>query len=420
MNTGLASAIRRDQVGHADIQILPWDVDQVVSIRGSIEYAAEYHSGEGLLADMASALLDKGTEDQSKLDIAARLEDVGASISFSTLSDRLRFTARCLRPDLDLVLELIAEQLNRASFPENEFQLVNQQVRSAIQRQRVDPGDASRRILSGLTLADSHPGREWDLDEIERNLDVITAESLRAFHDRHRTLRDVKITLVGDVADVTASMVLDRLGPVAAPAGSDEETSLDVLRTDASVRHLEIADRPNLSVLFGHEIPVRSVDDDYLALWTAVFILGGNFSSRLMTIIRDEMGLTYGVRSALSAMNRTRGGLWATSITLSQDRLDEGVPATKDVINRFVTEGPTLDELNERKMTLKGSYQVELATTQGLAARMHTNMLRGYGPEMMDDHPLRIDALTRESVTEAARKWLHPDRMHVVSAGSKA
>ena len=41
----------------------------------------------------------------------------------------------------------------------------------------------------------------------------------------------------------------------------------------------------------------------------------------------------------------------------------------------------------------------------------------GYGPAYLDEYPSRIRAVTREQANAAIRKYLHPDRLHLVVAG---
>ncbi|MFB6272605.1 MAG: M16 family metallopeptidase, partial [Salinibacter sp.] len=159
--------------------------------------------------------------------------------------------------------------------------------------------------------------------------------------------------------------------------------------------------------------------DDYTALYVGNYILGGDFAARLMSTVRDEMGLTYSIRSSLFGIATHYTGSWQTSITLSHDAVEEGIDATKDVIRTFVEEGATQDELDAKKTTITGSYAVGLATTERLAQSILTNAERGFEVSYLDDFPDEIRGLTLDEVNEAIRKYLDPDAIQEVLAGTR-
>jgi len=170
----------------------------------------------------------------------------------------------------------------------------------------------------------------------------------------------------------------------------------------------------------GHALSLRRDHEDYAALYVGNYILGGNFSARLMTTVRDERGLTYNISSGLAGVSTRYDGYWQTAVTLSHDALDEGIDATKDVISRFVEEGATADELDAKKTTITGSYTVGLATTRRLAQSVLTNAERGFSMDYLDRFPTEVEALTLEEVNDAIRRYLRPAAMHEALAGTKA
>lgn len=422
--TRLTEGLSRLVNDSVDIQVLPWDIEQVVSITGSCNFRPDHAAGEGLVADAACALLDKGTTHRSKMEISDALERVGASISYSMDGNRLQFGARCLARDLELVLSLLKEQAASPAMPDAEFNLLKSRFKAGLERQRSDTGGVARNEISRFLYGTSHPDRELSFDELGTRLASMQIETVRKFHAERPVFDDLKVAVVGDVGPWTperiASVLLDDL-PKPEETGasrSNEQSPALLLPRMSRHSHVEIADRLNLNALFAHSVDVRTNDKDYLALWTAVFILGGNFSSRLMSVIRDEKGLTYGINSSLSDMSAEHGGSWKTSVTLSQERLNEGIEATQAILEQFVEHGITVAELEERKMTMIGSYEVQLATTGGIASRMHLNMLRQRQPSSLDSHPVDVSNLVIEDVNAAIAAHLHPKDLVLLTAGT--
>jgi zinc protease len=150
----------------------------------------------------------------------------------------------------------------------------------------------------------------------------------------------------------------------------------------------------------------------------ATSVLGsGFFSARLLAIIRNQEGLTYGIGAALGSDTYTDGS-WSISGTFAPELLEKGTASTLRELRRFYETGLTAEELATFKVTLTGSYKVALSTTGGVASSLLNALQRGYGPEWVDEFPRRIQALTLSEVNATIKKYLHPDRMVTVVAGS--
>lgn len=137
-----------------------------------------------------------------------------------------------------------------------------------------------------------------------------------------------------------------------------------------------------------------------------------------MATVRDEQGLTYGIHAALEGISTEHDGHFEIEVTLSQDRLEEGIAATLAQVRRFVEEGVTEEELAEKKDTLTGLFQTGLSTTAGLATALLINIERGFGPGYLDRYPEEIRAVTRPQVNEVVQRYLNPEALHTVVAGS--
>ncbi len=405
----------RDKADHA--LVLPWEIDSVVTLRGSFRTHPDFSEGDDLLQDLASGLLDKGTASRSKLELAQILEDRGASIVFAPSGPRIRFSVRCLVGDLDLVVKLLVEQLESPAFYEDEFGLLKGRVLANIQRQKQETSLMAGAALSRILYQPSHPRYLRSLEEVEDALSEITVAEVQNYYEAKCRRTDLMVCMVGDVkgynpGDLLAQLVLK------GPDAPEAEDKYELAASESGSSHIEIADRSNIDVRMGHVVDLRSNDPDFLALKLGVFVLGGNFSSRLMSSIRDRDGLTYGIRSTLSGITSLHGGAWTTSVTLSQENVEKGIDATRKEISDFVKSGITRGELEEKKRTLTGSYQVQLSTTGGIASRLLSNLERGYEYDQIDGYPEIINLLKLNKVNEMVTNLLHPDRLFVASAGS--
>ena len=399
--------------------ILPTPVQQVVSLRGAVWAGLDLSADlDDMALDLTTTLLDKGTTRRDRFAVAEALEDRGAELGFYADGLRVGFSGRCLAADLPDVLALLAEQLREPALDEAEFEKAKQQTAAGLRRTLDSTGAQAGGLLSRRLFPPDHPDYHPDPQDDLARLDRLTVEHVRDFHRRHVGSDALVLALVGDLdVERATAAATDALGSWA-PHGHAATFAAEARPERPGRAERAIADRQNLDVRFGHALDVRRGDPDYLALFAGVYVLGGSFSGRLMSTVRDEQGLTYGVGSRLAGMSVEHDGYWRTSITLSQENLERGIEATLEQIRLFCEEGVTESELREKLTAIAGGYKVGLATTGGLAASLLVNAERGFPTSYLDDYPRLIEALTADEVNAAIRRYLDPEKLHVTVAGT--
>ncbi|MEZ4698968.1 MAG: pitrilysin family protein [Rhodothermales bacterium] len=406
-------------VGAGRLYTLKTRIEDVVSWRGIVVANPQFERGDDLVMHLMVNLLDKGTKRRDRFEIADVLENRGAQLGYEATGIRLGFWGRALRRDVPTVLGVMAEQLREPLFDQEEFEKARQRMLAAVRRNMENTGSQAAGALLRQLYPPDHPNysiaEEDELEQLQR----VTLDDVVAFYDRHIGANELNIVMVGDVDEYEAREAVDA-GLAEWPAREAPPryavSALESLGGRRVVRPM--IDRKNLDVRMGHAVRMRRDDPAYPALFLANQILGGTFSSRLMDIIRDDMGLTYGIYSGLAGISTRYEGHWRVSVTLSQENLERGIEATIAEVRRFVEEGPTARELEEHITTLTGSFKVKLATTSGLAATILTGVRNGFGTRHLDDWPARIEALTEADVRTAIRRHFHPDRFDVAIAGT--
>ena len=168
----------------------------------------------------------------------------------------------------------------------------------------------------------------------------------------------------------------------------------------------------------GQAIGINRRHKDYYPLKMAIYVLGGNFSARLMQTIRDEAGLTYGIGSSLSGTGFGSDGYWSTWATFAPDLLEKGKRATHNQIKEWYNNGITEKELNEKKTTIMGAYKVGLDSTGGLAARILSNAQQREKIEHLDKYPEIIKNISLDKVNKTIKKYIKPKQLTFVAAGT--
>jgi zinc protease len=316
------------------------------------------------------------------------------------------------------VISLIAEQLRTPALSAEEFEKAKKQFAGNIQRQMEDTNFRARDAFTRAVFPVGHPNRSPSPEEYLAAIDSAKLEDVVAFHKKYYGPAHFTLVAVGDldIPQLQSEIGKDFAGwtggqPLIVPA---KATATDAPRE----QNIFMPDKTSVSVVIGQASGLRYSDPDYQALRLATAVLGGSgFSGRLMQTVRDKEGLTYGVYS--NADNDTfTDGDWKVTATFAPALLEKGIAATKRELTKWYTDGITPEELAYRKDNLVGRFKVSLATTDGMAASLLTAVHRGYDQTWLDEYPNRINHLTLPEVNGAVKKYVKPDTMVVIKAGT--
>ncbi|MDR8391592.1 insulinase family protein [Aliifodinibius sp. S!AR15-10] len=417
-DTDLASQINKTDIGDIEVYTMKTGVKDVITIGGSLA-GGDWYSPESnsMIADMTGNMLDQGTLSKDKFQIAEELENLGASISFSVDAHSLNFNAKCLAKDLPKVMELLAEQLREPAFDAEELEKFKIQRKGAFQRSLENTGYMASSKLAQILYPRDHPNYQMPVEQLIQDIDAVTVEDLKKFHSNNYGNKTMKLVAVGDLNSKTIEQQVSKAfdgwsGGITYQTA--ETASLPAEKVDETV-YME--EKTSVSVNMGIPLGIDEEHPDYLPLMLGTYILGGNFSARLMSTVRDKEGLTYGIGSNLSGTSMSDGH-WALSATFAPNLLDQGMKSTMREVQNWIENGITEEELVAKKSTITGSAKVQLATTGGVASYIHDLALRGKSVSYADQYFKDIEAVTLGQVNRAIKKYIDLDRLVVVKAGT--
>ena len=415
----LSTRVEDRVAGPCRLLMLPVGAPSVVSWTGSFRANPDVAGGDKLVQALTTQLLDKGTQRRDRFALADALENRGSLLSITSKGLRVYFQGRAMREDAPFVLRLMAEMLRYPLFDDVEFEKARARAEAALQQERESTASQSLGALTRRLYSPAHPQYALSTEETLARLHALAPHAPQAYHARHFGATDMVFAFAGDLdMEAMAEAVLEAFSdwPVHAAPSRHESSARPMAPGRA---HVEIPEKPNMDVRLGHALHLRRTDKDYMPLFVATFILGGNFSSRLMTKVRQEMGLTYGIHARLAGVTADADGSWIVGLTLNRKSLEKGLEATLAEINRFVEGGPTPGELRDKKTTICGAYKVGLGTTVALAATLHRYAIQGFDVSYLDRYPEDVEAVTLEDIRGALDRHLLPGDLHTATAGER-
>lgn len=343
--------------------------------------------------------------------------DLGAGFGAGASSDRMSFSLRSLNfPDLlPKAARLAARQLGDPAFPEAIWQRERQRIAASIREANTRPATLAGRAFAAAVYG-SHP---YGYDMTEESLQRIGVADMMQMYRRLIQPCRAKVSIVGAVtraqADALVTTLLSRL-----PSGA---TGCEPLPPVAEVTPLAapaVREIPFASaqahVLIGQPGYKRN-DPDYFAMMLGNYILGGGgFVSRLSQEVREKRGLSYSVYSYFSP------GLHAGAFTLGlqtrPDQSAQAVQVAREVVARFVSEGPAERELKAAKDNLIGGFPLLIDSNRKLLGNIASIAWNGLPLDYLDTWTRQVDRVTVADVKAAFARKLQPQRMVTVTVGA--
>jgi zinc protease len=381
-----------------------------VELRLRIPFAGEEPTRPARAELVASALVT-GTALRSRVEIDDELAAIGGELGASVDPERLLISGNGLAAALPTLLEVLADLLTSAAYPDVDFERERQRMVDRITVARSSPRTIAREALQRRRYGD-HPVTH----ELPLASDVAGVESSDA-RELHRAAvlpRGSTLVLVGDLdPERTIEQVGDALGGWSSSGQAVELPPLPVL----TGRDLLLVDWPGAvqSQLRLSCAAVPRTDERYPAVQLTNLVLGGYFSSRLVENIREDKGYTY---SAASYLEFSPSG--ATLLVETDVATDVTAPALLEIryeLARLSAVPPSAAEIESARRYAIGSLLISLDSQPGLAGTLAALSGVGLDAGWLATHPARLEAVTPEQVAAAAAEFFTPTAFTGVVVG---
>jgi len=142
------------------------------------------------------------------------------------------------------------------------------------------------------------------------------------------------------------------------------------------------------------------------ALRLATYVLGGNFSSRLMQKVRNEDGLTYGIRAHIVADDLDKDAYLQIHGTFAPENLEKGKESTKKVLEAWLSGDVSEQELKVRAQTLSGQQLVQMDTLQGVTEKIVDVLAKEKDVDYIDTLSKRMYGVSEKEARQVIAKFV--------------
>lgn len=310
------------------------------------------------LAKFTNAVMSEGAGPWDADELALRLESRGIELGSGSLRDMAWVSLRSLTDPgvLDVALASAAAVLSAPRFDDSAVARVRQQMQIALRQSLQSPGSVAKKRFFRTLYGDhpySHPpgGEKSSLLAIDRS-------DLQAFHQRYYVASNAVVAIVGAVNRVQAESIAERV--TAELQVGEPAPALPPVPAAGAAELRESFPSSQTHIYIGQAGMARH-DPDYFPLYVGNHVLGGgSLVSTLGEEVRNKRGLSYSVYSYFSPM-RVDGPFLMVAQT-QNERADEALTVMRETLRRFVTEGPSQEELDAAKKNLIGGFPLRISS----------------------------------------------------------
>jgi predicted Zn-dependent peptidase len=362
------------------------------------------------LADVAVEMLKEGTAMRTAADIARTAAGMGGSLSVGAGAEQTSVGISVLSEHAPAAAELVADVLRNPRFPESELPRVLANFERSLSVARSEPDSIAGEALAKLVYGDHPFGRMLPEPGQLGSYDI---SAVHGFYERNFGARRTHVYVAGRYDRATLEAALR-----SAFGDWREGASPSDLPPKASdVLQLQLIDRPDapqssLRMALAVPDPASAL---YFPTTLTNSLLGGTFSSRITTNLREDKGYSYSPDSSISA--RRGNALWIMEAEITGEHTAAALTEIFREIERLQNEPPTAEELDAIKRYRAGLFVIGNSSPNGVLGQLAFMDLHGLPPEFLTHWVANMYAVSPQQVTDITQQFIRPERMTIVIVG---
>ncbi len=371
-------------------------------------------------ASLTSELLDEGTTTRTALQIADETKKLGADLGTSSSPDASTVTLNVLKKYLDQGLNLMSDVVINPTFPGNELERQRQIYLGQIKQENMEPFTSALKIYYRTIYGPDHPyAQPYTGSGTEASIKALQKGDLKKYYETYYHPNNATIILVGDI---TMKEILPKLETVFKAWKPEDIPAMTVPQAVPLTKtKIYLIDKPGAaqSVVIGGNLGIPRSSPDYYAIQVMNNVLGGMFSSRINSNLREEKGYTYGAFSFFST-NKYPGSFAAYAPVQSQYTKETVVEMEKELRGICNQKPLTSEELQRSKDYLVKGYSQKFQSFDQIAGQIATLVTYDLPEDNLQRYVPSITAVDANATAEVAKKYIHPDALLYVIVGDAA
>lgn len=362
--------------------------------------------------EMMGTLLSKGTKTRTKAQIDESVDFIGASLS----SNSNGLNGSCLSKHSDKLLDIMSDVLLNPTFPQEELDKAKRQAESNLASNKDDANAIAGNVSTVLRYGKDHPYGEIMTEE---SLAKINLDQIKGHYNTFFKPNISYFVVVGDVTKAQAEKFAKqyfgkwqkgdvpkyKYGVPQPPA-----------KTQVNFVHKPGAVQSVINITYPIDLLPGTTENISGRLLNNI-LGGGSTSSRLNGNLRETRGWTYGAYSALNPDRLV--GSFSAQASVRNAVTDSAIVEFLKEMNRLRTETVPPTELQTMKNFITGQFSRSLEQPGTVASFALTTSRYNLPADYYEKYLQVLQNVSAEDVMAMAKKYIHPDRAHILVVGNK-
>ena len=381
---------------------------RLVTLTGNANEGAR----ETWLADLTGDLMEQGTRTRTAEDIALQAASMGGSVDVSVGLHQTYINADVLTESAAGAVELVADLVRNPQLPESEIARLKADMKRMLALQLSQPQSLAAEKFHSVVFPGHAYGRYFPTPDM---IDAYTIEQVRAVHERNFGAARTAIYVAGKFDSAAVENAIRRVF-----ADWKAGTPADPVSVEpVGKRALYVVDRPGSvqSTLYIGLPTIDPTSTDYVPLVVMNALLGGSFSSRITSNIREQKGYTYSPYSTVTT--RLGAGTWAEVADVTPNVTGASIGEILNEIQRLRSEPPEQQEVRAIQNYLAGTFVLQNSSRGGIINQLSFLDLYRLPEDYLRTYVQRIYSLTPADIQQMAQRYIDPDRLAIVIVGDR-
>ncbi len=363
------------------------------------------------LADFMTTLLTKGTTTKTALEIAQKMDGIGASVGAGASVDYFNVSGGGLTKYTDDILEMMADVLTNPTFPQEEFDKLLPQAIQGLESEKANSGSIAAALTRKALYGEHHP---YSIKETKETLESI---KIRDIKELYRTWMKPNNATMAVIGDVKADEIVAKLEHAFKGWEKGFVPEILVPKAKPMPRGVYFVNRPGSvqSSVIVSTPAIPYADKDYDAADFAARIIGTGFGGRLFRTLRETHSYTYtpfGYMTGSKYVNR-----FACGADVRSSVTDSAIVVINEQLKDLCTNPPGEEELKRIKNFRVGTFLMAFESAGTMASLVQRADFMGISMDRYENYTNFITNLAPEKIRDVAAKYLNPKDEYIIVVG---
>lgn len=344
-------------------------------------------------------------------DISRELDSLGAQSNAFTGEEYTGYYAKAHKKHISKLVDLVSDIYLNPILDEKAMEREKGVVIEEMKMYEDMPHIKSGEVFEELLYGDQPAG--WSIIGKEDVVRSLTSKQIRDYQNKHYVASGTIVVVSGAIDEKkVVKEITERFSGISKSKKHKKLQTKESQNSPAIKIFKKNTDQAHIALGF-RTFPIKHKDNTKIKVLEAV--LGHGMSSRLFKRLRDEMGICYYVRAGNSPyLDR---GYFAVTSGLSKDRVEEGLKAILEEVNRLKIELVSKEELEKAKEVLIGNMYLSLETSDSYADFYAFQDLMGQKIKTPKEKEALIRKVTSKDVQKIANQIFKKETLNLAIVG---